>query len=219
MPMLRIIPDLDGATPEYAGKEAVEVQDFIVGGLPSGMASGKPSVAFLIDLPDGRYVFAQTSLQLFLAAADALKARYGDPRPSTTPDDVERAEAAIAKMHEVLSTKDPRVTPVSASKTLTTDRADPRLHKPRADGQNEAYLVLSDEERAKGYVRPVRTQYKHVACGCVTTMGTALAETYARDPKFYGATFCVGCGEHFSLTRADGSAAFVWDRDGEPVGS
>lgn len=102
--------------------------------------------------------------------------------------------------------------------SLTTDRTDPDLHKVRPDGQNEKYLVLSDEERAKGFVRPVRTKYKHLKCGVVTSMGLALSETYARDPKFYGATFCTHCAKHFPLQAADGPA-FVWDVDGEPVGS
>lgn len=102
---------------------------------------------------------------------------------------------------------------------MTTDRSDPRLRQVRADGQQEAYLVLSDAERAKGLARPVRASYRHLACGSVTTMGPALAETYARDPKFYGATFCCRCGGHFPLALPDGSPAFVWDRDGEPVGS
>lgn len=85
---------------------------------------------------------------------------------------------------------------------LTTDPSDPRLthgadpvdsvHREQA----EVYLVLSDEERAKGYVRPVRRSYWHTTCGQVTTMGQSIAETYARDPKFYGATYCVHCGGH-----------------------
>ena len=50
-------------------------------------------------------------------------------------------------------------------------------------GQQEGYVVLADEERAKGFVRPVRASYKHLKCGGVTTMGSALAETYARDPR------------------------------------
>lgn len=101
----------------------------------------------------------------------------------------------------------------------TTDRDDPGLQKIRPDGQQENYLVLSDEERAKGFVRPVRQAYKHVKCGQVTTMGLKIAETYARDPKFYGGTFCCGCGSHFSLKDADGNAAFLWEPDGSPVGS
>lgn len=48
--------------------------------LEGGMTSGKPSVSLRVDLPDGRIVIAETSLALLLAAADAFKARYGDPR-------------------------------------------------------------------------------------------------------------------------------------------
>ncbi len=118
------------------------------------------------------------------------------------------------------------------------------------DGQQKTYLVLSDAERAKGFVRPVRRSYKHVGsagpqhplrdlnaeeiargygapdvgyvkfeaydgkcgsvtgrfwtqadldkvgkgCGTVTSMGQALAETYAAQPAFYSGTFCAGCG-------------------------
>lgn len=101
--------------------------------------------------------------------------------------------------------------------SLTTDPNDPDLHKKQSTGQNAKYLVLSDEERAKGFVRPVRTSYKHLKCGYITTMGKALSETYARDPSFYGATFCCSCGSHFPITDADGKRMFVWDADG--VGS
>ena len=48
--------------------------------LEQGMYSGKPSVAMRFDLPDGKIVVVETSLRLFLVAADALKAKYGDPR-------------------------------------------------------------------------------------------------------------------------------------------
>ena len=82
-----------------------------------------------------------------------------------------------------------------------------------ATGQHKAYWVLSAEERAKNWVRPYRDRYKHIACGSVTTMGRALSETYARDPKYYGATFCCFCGVHFPV------AEFVWTADGEVVGS
>jgi len=86
---------------------------------------------------------------------------------------------------------------------------------PRA-GQQKAYVVLSDEERAKGFVRPVRQSYIHQKCGVKTTMGLALAETYARDPNFYSGTFCCGCGTHFPV-GPDGE--FVWDGTGEKVGT
>ncbi|HMH90611.1 MAG TPA: hypothetical protein VK586_05950 [Streptosporangiaceae bacterium] len=63
---------------------------------------------------------------------------------------------------------------------------------------NEAYLVLGEEDRAKGFVRPVRRSYRHQdpGCGAVTTMGQALAETYAANPGYYGSTYCVGCRMH-----------------------
>lgn len=102
-------------------------------------------------------------------------------------------------------------------------------------GQHSSYIVLCEEERQKGFVRPYRDRYKHVGrlerdnaasdagvhevkvriggCGSVTTMGRALSETYARDPGFYGATFCVSCNKHLPV------AEFVWTADGEQVGS
>lgn len=78
--------------------------------------------------------------------------------------------------------------------------------------QAEVYLVLSAEERAKGFVRPYRTTYVHKGCQTSTTMGVALSETYARDPKFYGATYCVFCEMHRPLHE------FEW-LDGSMVGS
>lgn len=140
----------------------------------------------------------------------------------------------------------------------------------KANGQHEAYWVLSEEERAKGFVRPVRRSYIHVGrsvcgkimegqapalggprdvcvlppdhegecsqwksvsqpdgaraanehvlggCGSATTMGQAIAETYARDPKYYGATFCCGCGAHFPVGER---GEFVWDGSSERVGT
>lgn len=152
---------------------------------------------------------------------------------------------------------------------ITTDPNDPRLgwgSDTEPAPQKEVYLVLSEDERAKGFVRPVRESYKHVGlstkyplrdltdyekerhagrgyvkfevypesespktgkywtqaeldkigkgCGTITTMGRALAETYARDPAFYGATYCVHCGLHLPV------AEFVWvASNDERVGS
>jgi hypothetical protein len=101
---------------------------------------------------------------------------------------------------------------------LTSDRNDPGLKKIRQDGQQETYLVLSDEERAKGFVRPVRTQYRHQRCGEVTTMGLALAETYARDPHFYGGTFCAACREHYPVGE-NGEFTWVGEGAGQKVGT
>ena len=108
-------------------------------------------------------------------------------------------------------------------RSATTDGKPPRVGfedapapaPVRADGQHEAYWVLPEAERAKGFVRPVRRTYVHEKCGVATTMGQALAETYARDPHFYGSTFCVGCGSHFPVGE---SGEFTWD-DGSKVGT
>lgn len=82
----------------------------------------------------------------------------------------------------------------------------------------DVYLVLSEEERAQGYVRPVRCSYLHDAgekpCGTVTRMGLDIAQTYARDPKFYGATYCVNCQRHLPVD------CFHWtDHPDQLVGS
>lgn len=83
------------------------------------------------------------------------------------------------------------------------------------DGQQRDYIVLSAQERAQGFVRPVRRSYVHEKCGGVTVMGQPIAETYARNPSFYGATFCVHCRNHFPV-GPDGE--FVWE-DGTKVGT
>jgi hypothetical protein len=49
--------------------------------------------------------------------------------------------------------------------SLTDDKTDPRLREKQPNGQNQAYLVLSDEERSKGFVRAVRRSYVHVGPG------------------------------------------------------
>lgn len=85
-----------------------------------------------------------------------------------------------------------------------------------ATGQQNGYVVLSAEERAKGFVRPVRSAYVHDECGGVTTMGLALAETYAREPAFYSGTFCANCRAHFSV-GADGE--FTWSGTTDKVGT
>lgn len=136
------------------------------------------------------------------------------------------------------------------------------------DGQHADHWVLCDEERAKGFVRPVRDRYRHVGipgpayalrdlteeekarhadrgyvkyetypeseaplvgrmwtqaqldsigkgCGTTTTMPLAIAETYARDPYFYGSTFCCGCGTYLPVGDW---GEFVW-LDGSRVGT
>jgi hypothetical protein len=158
--------------------------------------------------------------------------------------------------------------------SLTTDPNDPKLKEGQQNptGQHEIYLVLSEEERDKGFVRPVRHSYVHIGrktemkggtieplpreeakrfgdpdkyvaflrypesesplvgkaltqeevdnmdkyiggCGDITSMGRELSETYARDPKFYGATYCARCGKHLPVDE------FVWYGTDEKVGS
>jgi len=100
--------------------------------------------------------------------------------------------------------------------SLTTDPKDPDLGY-GADKvptpQMKKYLVLSEEERAKGFIRPVRQSYIHNTCRAKTTMALAIAETYARDPKFYGATYCCQCGMHLPVSE------FTWEGTDELVGS
>jgi hypothetical protein len=99
-----------------------------------------------------------------------------------------------------------------------TDRNDPRLgHGPddEVTGQNAAYLVLSEKERQAGFVRPVRTSYRHTTCGAVTTMSVGIAETYARQPDFYGSTFCTTCQMHRPVGW---NGEFEW-LDGTKVGT
>jgi hypothetical protein len=82
---------------------------------------------------------------------------------------------------------------------LTDDPNDPQITRgvdEKEVPQAEVYLVLSQAELDKGFVRPVRTRYVHLTCGIVTTMSIKIAETYARDPKFYGATYCISCVKH-----------------------
>lgn len=104
----------------------------------------------------------------------------------------------------------------------TDDPNDPRLTHGTDDHpvpQAGVYLVLSEEERAKGFQRPVYRAYIHnqnapgsTACNVITTMSRALAETYAADPNFYSNTFCSGCARHLPVNL------FTWvEQDGSPV--
>lgn len=135
---------------------------------------------------------------------------------------VKASEAAnnIRRKKEDARQKSAEAIPVDrSSRTLTDGSAVTDDHRSlAASGQQKAYVVLSAEERAKGFVRPVRRSYRHGKCGGVTSMGQAIAETYARDPKFYSGTFCVQCGKHFDLV-INGEPQFAWIDDGAAVGS
>lgn len=106
---------------------------------------------------------------------------------------------------------------------VTDNPKDPALGRgvdETAVPQNEKYLVLSNEELSKGFVRPLRTTYVHAeelgGCGAVTRMGDAIAETYAAKPSFYGATYCIGCSMHRPV-GANGE--FYWKGTKEKVGT
>lgn len=97
---------------------------------------------------------------------------------------------------------------------------------------------LTDEERARydghGYVKfePYPEGFKGSAtgslwtqerldavgkgCGTVTSMPKSIAETYARQPNYYGSTFCCGCGKYL---RVGANGEFVWAGTNERVGT
>lgn len=150
--------------------------------------------------------------------------------------------------------------------SFTTNPKDPRLGHNKDESpapQEQVYLILTEEERKKGFERPYRDSYQHVGdvpiyelrdltdeekerykgmnyvkfeiypesmlprtgrfwtqedlgrhgCGAVTKMARELAETYARNHLFYGATYCAGCKMHRPVRE------FIWTEDGERVGS
>lgn len=135
---------------------------------------------------------------------------------------VKASEAAnnIRQKEERMRQEAAESVPVDRSSVMLTDGSPvtPEHLQIAASGQQKGYMVLSDAERAKGFVRPVRRSYSHVKCGGTTTMGQSIAETYARDPKFYRGTFCCDCGAHFPLT-INGEYQFTWIDDGTAVGS
>lgn len=77
----------------------------------------------------------------------------------------------------------------------------------KENGQYERYPVKTEGE----YVAPIRRTYIHQKCGVATTISLLIAETYAKNPEFYQATFCVGCEKHFPVWE------FKWE-DGVTVG-
>lgn len=77
---MNIILDGDRAWPDLNSKEVIHLGQgappISVAVLEMGLASGRPSVAIRIDLPDGRVVVAETTARLFCGAANAIMARY-----------------------------------------------------------------------------------------------------------------------------------------------
>lgn len=84
----------------------------------------------------------------------------------------------------------------------------------KADGQYERYpsSVLLGDDGKPAYKQPIRNKYRHKRCGVVTLMrGDDLCLTYATNPGYYGATFCMGCREHLPISE------FVWEPDNVPM--
>ncbi len=86
--MIAMVVKLDGKEPIWPelakgytiyrlGDEAPPIQ---VTGLADGTEANAPSVVIRLDIDNHRGVLAETTLKLFLSAADALKAKFGDPR-------------------------------------------------------------------------------------------------------------------------------------------
>lgn len=72
----------DGAWPDLIDRPVIHLGDGTTIGLcvlPTGMRSGRPSVAFRLDLPDGQVVVAEASWRVLAVAVQAIAARYGWP--------------------------------------------------------------------------------------------------------------------------------------------
>lgn len=118
-----------------------------------------------------------------------------------------KLEAAKRKVAEAIPV-DRSARELSGGGSVTEDHRE--INPPT--GQQKGYIVLTRAERAKGFARPVRDAYRHLKCGKITTMSRDIAETYARDPKFYNCTFCTTCRAHFPVGE-DGE--FTWyEHDG-----
>lgn len=77
MVTMNVVLQGDGVLKDTDPNKIVHLQNTItLASLDNGMASGKPSVAFIFDLPDGRKVLAETSMTLFLSAAKIFSSHY-----------------------------------------------------------------------------------------------------------------------------------------------
>lgn len=88
MESLRIIPDLEVVG--FRDEPYVVTEhdgQIIIGGLARGTEAGNPVVLIAIDDPEtGGFMVMQTTLALFLTAADTLKTKHGDPRGGSPGD-------------------------------------------------------------------------------------------------------------------------------------
>lgn len=98
--------------------------------------------------------------------------------------------------------------------TLPATASAPQPVNPNT-GQHDDHWVLPAEER-KEFIRPVRRTYMHLKCNTETSMPQAIAETYAKVPGYYGATFCCHCKAYLPVGE---QGEFVWIDDGTKVGT
>ena len=81
MESIRIIPDLEATGFRDGEYEVVEYKgSTVIGGMEKGTEGGHPVVMIGLDVDESTVLVIQTTLTLFLTAADTLKAKYGDPR-------------------------------------------------------------------------------------------------------------------------------------------
>lgn len=81
MESISIIPDLEVQGFQDTDYEVTEYKGpLIIGGMGEATAAGNPVVMIALEIGENEYLVKQTTLSLFLGAADALKTKYGDPR-------------------------------------------------------------------------------------------------------------------------------------------
>lgn len=100
--------------------------------------------------------------------------------------------------------------PRNALRELTTEEND--RHAGRHYVAYEKYPD-SDDPIVGRYWTQADLDAAHAGCGGVTTIAARIAETYARDPKFYAATFCSHCRKDLPVDH------FVWEGSDDRVGS
>jgi hypothetical protein len=108
------------------------------------------------------------------------------------------------------------IRPKYPTRDLTPEERDRHGEGPNGYVAFEAYPEGSPERVGSVTGRFWTAMQLRSGCGTMTTMGQALAETYARDPAFYNGTFCCGCGAHFPVGA---TGEFVWEGTAERVGT
>ena len=210
-------------------------------------------IPFAYDCENNNWVVSLYSTKEDIDVSEIAKKHGGGGHKGASGFTVEGDVLELFKDKNVSRFKNKTTTSGKPSKLSTKCPAPEEINE--SSGQHGAYWVLSEEERAKGFVNPVKESYVHVGirpkyplcdlderqkelygdtdwvkyeeypedsgengqgrfwtqaeldsgCGTVTTMGLALAETYAREPRYYGSTFCCNCNDHIGVKE------FVWE--------